>query len=262
MRATRRRHRTPDPLANPAAVRAVCEELRSRMPAVIPNSERQLIRFLYAVRHVERRPASDTKRGRPSRWLREDLLSAAGSLRALLQRETSGRVSLNSFVGQYLHILDFPSDVQEALSDGRINLQEAAQLARLTPERLDCDGARARAARAEVLRAHVIDKGSQNGLRARVKDILGETDGVSGAEMTAVLHKVDELLEIDPADKRHLFYEEMKRLFYAMREIEPEDVDDESLDQFMAAADQLSNAIHAIEIRRRRREKTVQKLQI
>lgn len=68
--------------------------------------------------------------------------------------------------------------------------------------------------------------------------------------------KVDELLEVDPADKRHLFYEEMKRLFYDMREIEPEDLDDESLHQFMAAANQLSNAIRAIEMRRRRREKT------
>jgi hypothetical protein len=119
---------------------------------------------------------------------------------------------------------------------------------------------RAGALRAEVLRAHVLNRGSQNGLRARVKDILGESDGVSGAEMASVVRKVDELLEIDPGDKRHLFYEEMKRLFYAMREIEPEDVDDESLDQFMAAADQLSNAIRAIEMRRRRREKTAQKL--
>jgi hypothetical protein len=33
------------------------------MPGVIPNSEKQLIRFLYTVRHVERRPATDTKRG-------------------------------------------------------------------------------------------------------------------------------------------------------------------------------------------------------
>lgn len=69
----------------------------------------------------------------------------------------------------------------------------------------------------------------------------------------------DVQMECDPADKRHLFYEEMKRLFYNMREIEPEDLDDESLDQFMAAADQLSNTIHAIEMRRRR-EKTAQKL--
>jgi hypothetical protein len=230
------------------------------MPGIIPNSEKELVRFLYAVRHVERRPATDTRRGRPSRWRREDLTSAAGHVRAILGRETSGRVSLNSFIGQYLLILGFPPDVQDALSDGEINLQEAAQLARLTPDRLECDPARAGALRAEVLRAHVLDRGSQNGLRARVRDILGETDGVSGAEMASVVRKVDELLEVDPADKRHLFYEEMKRLFYAMREIEPEDLDDESLDRFMAAADQLSNAIRAIEMRRRRREKTAQKL--
>ena len=97
---------------------------------------------------------------------------------------------------------------------------------------------------------------------ARVKDILGETDGVTGEQMTAVVHKVDELLEIDASDKMHLFYEEMKRLFYAMREIEPEDVEDESLDQFMAAADQLSNAIYRIESKRRQREKGARRLSV
>lgn len=117
MRATRRRQRRPDPLARPESVRAVCEELRLRMPGVIPNSEKHLVRFLYAVRHVKRRPATDTKRGRPSRWRREDLVSAAGHLRAILGRETSERVYLNSFIGQYLLILHFPSDVQEALSE-------------------------------------------------------------------------------------------------------------------------------------------------
>ena len=255
MRSTRRRQRRPDPLARPEAVRAVCEELRSRMPGVIPNSERQLVRFLYAVRHVERRPATDTRRGRPSRWKREDLISAASNLRAILRRETQGRVSLNSFLGQYVLILNYPSDVTGALASGQLNLNEAAQLARLTPDRLECEAARARAVRAELLRSHVLDKGSQNRLRARVKDILGETDGVTGEQMTAVVHKVDELLEIDPGDKRHLFYEEMKRLFYAMREIEPEDLDDESLEQFIAAADQLSNALYRIESKRRQREK-------
>jgi hypothetical protein len=38
-----------------------------------------------------------------------------------------------------------------------------------------------------------------------------------------------------------------------------EETGDETLDQFMAA-DQLSNAIRTIEMRRRRREKTAQKL--
>jgi hypothetical protein len=223
------------------------------MPDVIPASESQLARFLFAVRHVERRPATDTKRGRPSRWPREKLAEAASLLRGILERETSGRVSVNSFIGQYLPLLRFPPDVTDALSRGEINLQEAAQLAKLTPERLDCAPARAKSVRAEVLRAHLMAHGSQNSLRARVKEILGEVVSVSAEQMAGVVRKVDELLEIDPSDKRHFFYEEMKRLFYAMRDIRPEDVDDESLDQIMAAADQLSNAIYAIELKRRKK---------
>lgn len=135
-------------------------------------------------------------------------------------------------------------------------------MARLTPERLDLTPAKALATRAEILKAHVLARGSQNSLRRRVKEILGEAVTISGQEMSGILQKVDELLEIDPSDKRHLFYEEMKRFFYAMREIQPEDIDDESLDEFMSAADHLSNAIYRIELKRRQREKSVRKLQI
>lgn len=231
------------------------------MPDTIPASEKQLTRFLFSVRHVERRPATDTTRGRPSRWPREKLMEAASLLRGILERETQGRVSVNSFIGQYVPILNYPSDVAEALNRGEINLHEAAQLARLTPERLDTTLSKAEALRQEVLRAHQLARGSQNSLRVRVKEILGEVIAVSTEEMAYVVHKADELLEIDPADKRHFFYEEMKRLFYAMREIQPEDIDDESLDQFMTAADQLSNAIYTIELKRRR-QKNVKKLVI
>jgi hypothetical protein len=266
MRATRRRQRTPDPLARAEAVRAVCEELLSRMPGVIPNSEKQLVRFLYAVRHVERRPATDTKRGRPSRWKRGDLVSAASHLRAVLQRETSGRISLNSFIGQYLLILDFPPDVQDALSDGRANLQEAAQLARLTPERLGCQPAEARRTRNEFLQAHTAVQGSQTRLRTRVKELLGEADvtKVSSEGMAAIIAKADELLEVDPTDARHMFWEEMKRLFYAMKEIEPEDLDEKTMDDFLAAMDGVSNVIFRIERRRqeRHREASASRLQI
>jgi hypothetical protein len=98
MRATRRRTRTPDPLASPEAIRAICKQLRDRLPELIPASEKQLLRLLYAVRHVERHPSTDTLRGRPGRWPREKLLEAASIRRGILQRETSGRVSLNCFV--------------------------------------------------------------------------------------------------------------------------------------------------------------------
>lgn len=260
MRATRRRHRELDPLASPEAVRSICQHLREQMPDTIPASEKHLERFLFAVRHVERRPATDTKRGRPSRWPREKLTEAASILRATLERETGGRVSVNSFIGQYLPLLRFPRDVTDALAEGQLNLHEAAQLARLTPTRLDCTPTAAKSARAEVLRAHLLAQGSQNSLRARVKEILGEVVTVSAVEMTAAVQQADELLEIDPSDKRHFLYEEMKRLFFAMKEIRPEDVDDQSLDEFLAAADQLSNAIHGI--RQRSRRPRVSKLRV
>lgn len=261
MRATRRRSRTPDPLADPSAVRALCKKLRERLPDLIPTSEKQLIRFLYAVRHVERRPASDTQRGRPGRWPREELMKAASQLRGILERETSGRVSLNSFTGQYLSILEFPSDVTDTLCSGQINLQEAAQLARLTPERLNCSPRAARERRAEVLQSHLAVQGSQTRLRARVKELLGETKQPEISEgLTTVVTKVDELLEVDPADTRHMFWEEMKRLFFAMREIEPEDLDEETMDEFLQAMDGVSNVIYRIEKRRQARTQAAQKL--
>ena len=257
MRATRRRHRNPDPLTSPELVRAICNELRARLPSVIPASEKELLRFLYSVRHVERHPASDTTRGRPSRWRREDLTSAASQLRGILERETQGRVSVSSFIGQYLEILKFPTDITDALLNGEINLHEAGQLARLTAEKLGCTTAKARARRSELLRSHLAVQGSQTRLRLRVKELLGEVEqqAVSSESMTSVVARVDEMLEIDPSDTRHLFWEEMKRLFFAMREVEQEDLDDEIMGQFLAAMDGVSNVLFRIEKRRRERQK-------
>jgi hypothetical protein len=255
MRAARRRHRKADPLASPAAVHDVCERLRERLPDLIPSRERDLRRFLDAVRHVERHPATDTKRGRPARWPREQLLKAAGELRSILDRETSGRVSVNSFTGQYLPILHFPPDVAQALTEGRVNLSEAAQLARLTAERLGCTLAEARQSRREVLQAHLAVQGSQTRLRARVKEMLGESknEEISSEAMATVLAKADELLEVDPSDSRHIFWEEMKRIFFAMREIEPEDLNEEVMKQLMNAVDELSNALYRVEQLRAKR---------
>ncbi len=262
MRTQRRRTRRPNPFATPDGVRSVFQSLRDRCPALIPNSEKELVKLLEAVRHIERYPVSDTRRGRPARWQRETLLEVARHLKAVLEHETGGRISLQSFTGLHLRVLRFPSDVQTALSTGNVNLSEAAQLARLTSERLDVTSQKASAIRAEVLRAHLMMKGSQSALRARVQELLGEVVAVSSEAMAQIVQKVDELLEIDASDKRHLFYEEMKRLFYAMRDIQPEDVDDESLSQFMRAADQLSSTIYAIDMKRQKRERRLQKFSI
>src|SRR5919107_2106899 len=173
MRAHRRRQRRPDPLAYPESIRALLRQLREHLPEIIPTGERQLIKLLNAVRNIERHPATDTQRGRPSRWKREKLLQVASQLRALLDRETQGRISLNSFIGLYLRVLIFPPDIQAALVADDINLFEAAQLARLTSERLGVSLPEARRRRAELLRAHLTAHGSQARLMARVSEQLG-----------------------------------------------------------------------------------------
>jgi hypothetical protein len=263
MRAARRRSRASDPLVDPSAVRTVCHRLRERLPELIPTSEKGLMHFLYAVRHVERRPATDTQRGRPGRWPREELVKAAGQLRSILERETGGRVSLNSFIGQYLPVLEFPSDVTDSLVSGQINLQEAAQLTRLTPERLNCSPRAAREQRADLLKSHLAMQGSQTRLRERVKELLGESKQPEISEgLASVVIKVDELLEVDPSDARHMFWEEMKRLFFAMREIEPEDLNEETMNDFLQAMDGVSNVLFRIEKRRNARHQHALKLKL
>jgi hypothetical protein len=86
------------------------------------------------VRGLYMRQPSESKRGRPARYAREQLLRVDAVLREILARETS--ISVRSFIGQYVPILDFPRDVREALERGDLNLFEAHQLARLTARKL------------------------------------------------------------------------------------------------------------------------------
>ena len=78
--------------------------------------------------------------------------------------------------------------------------------------------------------------------------------------MVAVVAKVDELLEIDPTDTRHMFWEEMRRLFFAMKEVEPEDLDEEMMNDFLRKIEGVSNVLHRIELRRRKRVNQLRKL--
>ena len=253
MRNQKRRPRKTDLLANPASVRKVCAALRDRCPAFIPKTNKELISLLNAVRHAESHASTASKRGRPSLWLRADLLTIASELKAILARETQRRISLSSFVGVYLRILQFPADVITALESGQLNLQEATLLARLTAERLATMPRQAKALRQEVIAAHLQAHGSQNSLRARVQSLLGETAAIVSSEtMTEAVQKVDKLLEIDPKDVHHLFFEEIRNLFYALKEIEPEEVMEDDIARFSQATDQIFNVIQGIRQRRKR----------
>jgi hypothetical protein len=239
MRTSRRRTRRKDLLASPVAVRRILDQLRYRCPKVLPSAERQVIKMLESVRHYEIRPDVDGSRGRPRRWPLEDVVRVAEKLRDILQRKTEGRISPSSFVSLYLPILRYPVDVTDALSKGQINIREAAYIARLTPESLECAPREARQMRAELLMAHLLTKGSQESLRQRVKAALGVPSkqesrlGKSGRQMA------DELIKENPYDARHLFYEEIQQLIEAMHETGPEDLNGKTLAEFLRQIDRL-----------------------
>jgi hypothetical protein len=100
--ATRRRQRRLDPLASVEAVRSVLASLKSALPDVTPSGERKLTSLLRAARHIQRYPATDTKRGRRGYYDRALLIKVAARASDILERETSSRVSFASFVDHYL----------------------------------------------------------------------------------------------------------------------------------------------------------------
>jgi hypothetical protein len=242
-------------------VEAIIDSLRSSLPSIIPQTKKDLLRLLQAVRGLYMRRPNNSNRGRPARFPREHLLRVDSCLRTLLARETS--IGVRSFVGQYLPILDFHRDVREPLEHGDINLFEAHQLARLTAKRLNCTEREARRHRRKLLEAHLLRQEPGPRLRERVKEALGELcepDPVQ-TEMAAV-EKADELLEADPLDSSHLFFEELRRIGRALREMRPEELTDEDVDEFMPAVYQVSVALLQIERRRQRRQEGLKKLRI
>lgn len=212
------------------------------------------MRLLRAARHAQRYPATDTKRGRPGKWKREELLSVAARLGDILDRETSSHISFASFVDHYLRLLDFPADVVEVLANGEINLFEAEQLARVTPDRLKVTSGQAKRTRAELLSSHLQTRASGDRLRRRVNELLrtpaaetGQTTGDNAATDS------DDLEDFDPYDSTHLFWEQLKQLGFAFREIRREDVTDEEIEELLKASEPILATLSRI---RRRREQT------
>jgi hypothetical protein len=56
-----------DPLASVEAIRTILEQLRTSLLEIIPKKDKDSVRMLRSVRHVNPYPATDTKRGRLGR---------------------------------------------------------------------------------------------------------------------------------------------------------------------------------------------------
>jgi len=255
LRATRRRERKDDPLASPQAVRSILEHLRSALPEIIPHRAKELRQLLRAARHAQRYPATDTKRGRPGKWKRGDLLKVAARLGDILDRETSSHICVASFVDHYLRLLEFPTDVTEALVSGAINLFEAEQLARITAERLRSTTGQARRMRADLLSTHLQTKASGIQLRRRVNELLKQPEVATRSDESFV-GNLEDLEDFDPYDPTHLFWEQIKQLGFAFREIRREDVLDEEIEELLKASEPIMAVLSRIQ-RRKQQSKVV-----
>ncbi|MGH9838451.1 MAG: hypothetical protein ACREEM_06670 [Blastocatellia bacterium] len=242
-------------MANPAAVRGILSQLKDRCPSISGLPDRKLRKLLLAVRHQETYSATDTRRGRPTKFERELLDEVRLHLKAILSRETGDRISIQTFVGHYLPILDWPENVVTALARGDLSRLEAAQVARLTADRLGVKPREAVKIRDEIIMGHARSAGSQTALREKVREALGDLTLVSSEKMTEAVERVDDLLRVDPEDRRHLFYEQMKDFFFALRDIRPEEIDDAMLELMTRRADELMEVIHAIQWKRKQKEK-------
>lgn len=213
--------------------------------------------MLRAVRHTQRYSATDTKRGRPSHWNREDLLKVTARLSDILERETSSHISIASFVDHYLRLLDFPADIIQALIAGDINLFEAEQLARITDERLGATSSQAKRTRADLLSTHLQTKEAGPRLRQRVKELLRPSTNEAVLSESAELEL--NLEDFDPYDPTHLFWDQIKQLGFALRDIRPEDVNDEEIDELLRVSEPVLTVLARIQ---RRKERKTLKLEV
>lgn len=208
------------------------------------------MQLLRAARHAQRYPATDTKRGRPGKWSREDLLKVAAQLGDILDRETSSHISFASFVDHYLRLPDFPSDVIEALESGEINLFEAEQFARITAVRLGVSPSRVKRTRSELLSTHLQTRASGERLRQRVNELLRDSSAEAGEASKEPVIELEDLEDFDPYDSTHLFWEQLKQLGFAFREIRREDVTDEEIEELLKASEPILAILSRIQRRK------------
>lgn len=212
--------------------------------------------MLRAARHAERYPATDTRRGRPGKWRREDLLRVTAHLSDILDRETPSRISFASFVDHYMRLTDFPSDVIEALENGDINLFEAEQLARITGQRLGVSPASAKRTRADLLNSHLQTKASGARLRQRINELLSASAAEPSGTGAGSAGEPEDLEDFDPYDSTHLFWEQLKQLGFAFREIRREDVTDDEIEELLKASEPILAILSRIH-RRKEQSKVI-----
>jgi hypothetical protein len=141
-----------------------------------------------------------------------------------------------------------------ALRKEEVNLFEAEQLARVTDTRLGVTPQEAKRMRAEILAAHLQTRASGNRLRWRVKELLAArlTFEQPSSQATYKLQELEDLEDFDPYDPTHLFWDQIKQLGFAFREIRREDVTDEEVEELLKVSEPVMALVSRIQRRKER----------
>ena len=95
-------------------------------------------------------------------------------------------------------------------------------------------------------------------MRQRVNELLRASTNEAGVTENADLEL--DLEDFDPYDPTHLFWDQIKQLGFALRNIRREDVMDEEVDELLRTSEPVLTIL--AKIQRRKEKKTVMKLKI
>ena len=246
-----RRQRRHDPLASAEAVRGVLSAFAREIGTRIHIPPNKLPSLVRAVTYSRRYPERKSRTGRPSRFRDEELVVADQALATVLDRETSGRVSIRSFSDHYLSILRFPPEIESALCGGYINLAEAEQLARLSSRNLGRDEAAASRLRKKILESHVSARSHEMSLRHRVTQALAEAAGASVE--SAVDAQDDPTGELGETPADHFFLDVLTTIERTIRLLGEGEISTDAQERIYEHGDQILLILRREEAARARR---------
>jgi hypothetical protein len=111
----------------------------------------------------------------------------------------------------------------------------------------------AKRTRSELLSSHLQTKASGERLRQRVNELLRASSTETGQISGDLDTELEDLEDFDPYDSTHLFWEQLKQLGFAFREIRREDVTDEEIEELLKASEPILAILSRIQ---RRKEQT------
>lgn len=253
---SRRRQRTPHPIARVEVVRAILADVRTCFATLPLKQDASVIKFLRAALHSATKEPTYSGSGRPPRWSRETLRAVPSLVESCLRNRGADDLSFSSFVKHYCPLLTFPSDVLTALEADQITLFEAEQLARVVPGRFGLESEReAKQKRKELMIAHLRSHGTSNALRQRIshpqninaaKDTLKSlTPDQSGA--AEIQREIDEYAEqLEKMDYTFLFVDELTYIVQHMLQIDAAKLADTDVDRLLAKLDDVVTVVREL----------------